>query len=52
VPYGHLKHSYWHFKNALFSADSIPLPAPDPVDAVTQLKLMIATLPASSNALE
>jgi hypothetical protein len=26
------------------------LPPPDPVDAVTQLKLMIATLPASSRA--
>jgi hypothetical protein len=52
VPYGHLKHSYWHFKDTLFSADSTPLPAPDPVDAVTQLKLMIATLPASSNASE
>jgi hypothetical protein len=51
VPYGHLKHSYWHFKDALFSADSTHSPAPDPVDALTQLKPMIATLPASSNAL-
>ena len=50
VPYGHLKHAYWHFKDVLFSPDQTPLPAPDHVDAVTQLKLMIAKLPASSGA--
>ena len=50
VPYGHLKHSYWHYKDTLLSADDTPLPAPDTVDAVTQLKLMIDKLPASSNA--
>lgn len=52
IPYGHLKHSYWHFKDTLYSPDGTPLPAPDPVDAVTQLKLMIAKLPASSGAPE
>src|SRR6266852_4412741 len=50
VPYGHLKHSYWHFKDMLYSPDGTTLPPPDPVDAVTQLKIMIATLPSSSNA--
>jgi hypothetical protein len=50
VPYGHLKHSYWHFKDALYSPDGTTLPAPDPVDAVSQLKRMIAKLPASAGA--
>jgi hypothetical protein len=35
VPYGHLKHGYWHFKDILYSPDRTPLPSPDPVDAVT-----------------
>ncbi|BAM90752.1 phospholipase C/P1 nuclease [Bradyrhizobium oligotrophicum S58] len=52
VPYGHLKHAYWHYKDALFSADDTPLPRPDSVDAVSQLKLMIAKLPANSDASE
>jgi hypothetical protein len=46
----HLRHQYWHFKDTLYSPDGTPLPPPDPVDAVTQLKLMIAALPASSGA--
>jgi hypothetical protein len=50
VPYGHLKHSYWHYKDTLYWSDGTPLPAPDPVDAVTQLKLMITKLAASSGA--
>ena len=50
VPNGHLKHSYWHFKDVLFSPDNTPLPAPDPVDAVMQLKAMLAKLPASANS--
>jgi hypothetical protein len=50
VPYGHLKHTYWHFKDTLYSPDGTALPPPDPVDAVTQLKLMIAQLPSSSGA--
>ncbi|MDU3133794.1 MAG: S1/P1 nuclease, partial [Bradyrhizobium sp.] len=50
VPYGHLKHAYWHYKDTLLSADETPLPRPDPVDAVSQLKLMIAKLPANSDA--
>ncbi|OKO83568.1 S1/P1 nuclease [Bradyrhizobium sp. NAS96.2] len=52
TPYGHLKHSYWHYKDTLYSPDGTTLPAPDPVDAVTQLKTMIAKLPASANASE
>ncbi|MGJ4950758.1 S1/P1 nuclease [Bradyrhizobium sp. HKCCYLS20291] len=52
VPYGHLKHTHWHYKDALIAADDTPLPRPDPVDAVSQLKLMIAKLPASTDASE
>jgi S1/P1 Nuclease len=44
------QHAYWHFKDTNFTPDGTPLPAPDPVDFVTQLKLMIAALPASSGA--
>ena len=50
VPYGHLKHAYWHFKDVRFSPDGTQYPKPDPVDAATQLKVMIAALPSSSNA--
>ncbi|QPF95164.1 S1/P1 nuclease [Bradyrhizobium commune] len=46
----HNQHAYWHFKDTNFSPDGTPLPTPDPVDIVTQLKLMIAALPASSGA--
>src|SRR5579871_1038350 len=46
----HNQHAYWHFKDILFSPDGTPIPPPDPVDAVTQLKLMIAALPPSSGA--
>jgi hypothetical protein len=48
--YGHLKRSYWHFKDVLFTPDNIQLPSPDPVDAAMQLKTMIAKLPASANS--
>src|SRR5207248_5274233 len=34
----------------MFSSDGTQLATPDPVDAVTQLKLMIAALPASPGA--
>jgi hypothetical protein len=44
------QHAYWHFKDIKFSPDGTPLPSPDPVDAVTQMKLMIAALPATSGA--
>jgi hypothetical protein len=44
------RHPYWHFKDLMFSPDGTPLATPDPVDAVTQLNLMIAALPASSGA--
>jgi hypothetical protein len=46
----HNQHAYWHYKDRLFSPDGTPLPNADPVDAVTQLKVMIAALPASSGA--
>jgi S1/P1 Nuclease len=46
----HNQHAYWHFKDIDFSPDGTPLPAADPVDFVTQLKMMIAALPASSGA--
>ncbi len=46
----HNQHDYWHYKDLAFSPDDTPLPQPDPVDALTQLKLMIAALPASSGA--
>ena len=46
----HYQHAYWHYKDVNFSPDGTSWPASDPVDLVTQLKLMIAALPASSNA--
>lgn len=46
----HDQHAYWHFKDVASSPDGTPLPPPDPVDAVTQLRLMIAALPPSSGA--
>jgi hypothetical protein len=46
----HNQHAYWHFKDVNFSPDGTPLAPPDPVDIVTQLKLMITGLPASSGA--
>jgi hypothetical protein len=44
------QHSFWHYKDINWSPDGTPLPPPDAVDLVTQLKLMIAALPASSGA--
>ncbi|WOH80324.1 S1/P1 nuclease [Bradyrhizobium sp. BEA-2-5] len=44
------KHDYWHYKDILFSPDGTNLPAAPPVDAVIQLKKMIAVLPSSSGA--
>jgi hypothetical protein len=46
----HNQHAYWHFKDTNFSPDGTPLPPDDPVDIVTQLRLMIAALPPSSGA--
>jgi S1/P1 Nuclease len=40
-----LIHGYWHYKDIAFSTDQSNLPAPDPVDLVTQLKLFAAALP-------
>ena len=42
------QHAYWHFKDIVFSPDGTTLPPVDPVDAVTQARLMIAALPAAS----
>jgi hypothetical protein len=44
------QHGYWHFKDINWSPDGTPLPQPDPVDLVTQLTKMIATLPPGSGA--
>lgn len=44
------QHAYWHYKDINFAPDGTPLPPTDPVDLVTQVKLMIAALPASSGA--
>jgi hypothetical protein len=41
------QHAYWHFNDINFSPDGTPLPPPDPVDLVTQLRPMIAALPPS-----
>lgn len=46
------KHDYWHYKDILFTPDSTHMPAPPPVDAVTQLNKMIAAMPSSSSATE
>jgi hypothetical protein len=44
------QHAYWHYKDIDFSPDGTPLPPSVPVDLVTQIKLMIAALPAFSGA--
>jgi hypothetical protein len=41
------QHSYWHYKDINFSPDGTPLPPADPVDLVTQAKVMIAALAKS-----
>jgi hypothetical protein len=46
----HNQHAFWHFKDVNFSPDSTPLPVDDPVDLVTLLKKISATLPTSSGA--
>jgi hypothetical protein len=43
-----LIHGYWHFKDIGFRIDGKQPPDPDPVDAVTQIKLFSAALPKSS----
>jgi hypothetical protein len=44
------QHDYWHYKDLEFSPDGTPLVPADLVDAVTQLRLMIAALKATSGA--
>ncbi len=43
-----LIHGYWHYKDIAFTNDGSPLPSPDPVNAVTQIKLFTAALPKSA----
>lgn len=45
-----LMHKYWHYKDLAFSTDGTPLVEPDAVNALTQIKLFTAALPASSGA--
>ncbi len=46
----HDQHAYWHFKDIEFSPDGTTPTPSDPVDLVSQLKLMIAAMPPSSGA--
>lgn len=43
-------HRYWHFKDVRFSTDGTPFTDADPINAVSQMKLFIAALPATSSA--
>ena len=43
-------HKYWHFMDIGFSSDGTPVKPADPVNALTQIKLLTATLPANSGA--
>ena len=43
-----LIHGYWHFKDIGFRLDGKQPPEPDPVDAVTQIKLFTASLPRAA----
>ncbi|WP_027057344.1 S1/P1 nuclease [Mesorhizobium loti] len=44
------KHKYWHFMDIGFSTDGTPVKPADPVNALTQIRLFTATLPANSGA--
>jgi hypothetical protein len=46
----HNQHAFWHYKDVNFSPDGTSLPPDDPVDLVTQVKQMIASLPMASGA--
>lgn len=41
-------HCYWHFKDIRFSTDGTQFSDADPINAVSQMKLFIAALPATS----
>jgi hypothetical protein len=41
-------HGYWHYMDIGFSWDGTPVQAADPANALTQIKLFTAALPASS----
>ena len=45
-----LIHAYWHYKDLGFSLDGSLIAPADPVNAVTQIVLFTAALPASSGA--
>jgi hypothetical protein len=46
--YDNLMHKYWHFKDIGFSTDGTPLEDADPVNALTQIKVLTAGLAPSS----
>ena len=46
--YDNLMHKYWHFKDIGFSTDDTPLEDADPVNALTQIKVLTAGLAPSS----
>ena len=46
--YDGLMHTYWHFKDIGFSTDGTPIEDADPVNAVTQIKLLTAGLSPSA----
>lgn len=49
IGYGDLLiHGYWHYKDIPFSTDGSTLPEPDAVNAVSQIKLFIDSLPKSA----
>ena len=39
-----LRHRYWHYMDISFSTDGVPVPLPDPVNALTQIKALTAGL--------
>ncbi|WP_027162792.1 S1/P1 nuclease [Mesorhizobium sp. WSM1293] len=43
-------HRYWHFKDIRFSTDGTQFSDANPINAVSQMKLFIAALPATSAA--
>ncbi|WP_168600811.1 S1/P1 nuclease [Rhizobium sp. SG741] len=46
--YDHYSHGYWHFKDIGFSTDGTPVEDADPVNALTQIKVLSQGLSSSS----
>jgi len=46
--YDNLMHQYWHYKDSGFSTDATPLEEADPVNALTQIRLLAQALSPSS----